>query len=78
MLQWIYDVLQAPLQGLSDSPRWCIDLSFHGRVLLVLWVHGGLIMGVVSVVPSYYQIRLDNAALLAKGELTPAKMVLTS
>lgn len=42
MLQWIYDVLQAPLQGLSDS------------------------LGGAFLLPN----TADNAALLAKGELT--------
>ena len=69
MLQWIYDVLQAPLQGLSDSLGGASILAFMVVFFWFFGVHGGLIMGGIGgafLLPN----TADNAALLAKGELT--------
>lgn len=68
-LQWIYDVLQSPLQGLSDSLGGALVIAFMVAFFWFFGVHGGLIMGGIAgafLIPN----TADNAALYHAGKLT--------
>ncbi|VDG22827.1 PTS sugar transporter subunit IIC [Lactiplantibacillus mudanjiangensis] len=71
LLQLIYTMLQAPLQGLSDSLGGALVIAFLVPFFWFFGVHGGLIMGAITsglLIPN----TADNAALTKAGKLTVA------
>ena len=72
MLQFIYKVLQTPLQGLSDSLGGALVIAFLVPFFWFFGVHGGLIMGAITsglLIPNTF----DNASLYKAGKLTVAQ-----
>ena len=72
MLQFIYKVLQTPLQGLSDSLGGALVIAFLVPFFWFFGVHGGLIMGAITsglLIPNTF----DNATLMHAGKLTVAQ-----
>ena len=68
MIEWVYKVIQTPLQGLSDSPLGVLTISFMIPFLWFFGVHGatiidGIMKGLLTA------NTLDNAALQAAGTL---------
>ncbi len=71
MIEWIYKVIQTPLQGLSDSPFGVIVIAFTIPFLWFFGVHGATIVG--GMVTSLLTANtMDNAALQAAGKLSLA------
>ncbi|AVK64191.1 PTS cellobiose transporter subunit IIC [Lactobacillus sp. CBA3606] len=71
ILQFIYKVLQTPLQGLSDSLGGALVIALLVPFFWFFGVHGGLIMGAITsglLIPNTF----DNAALYKAGKLTVA------
>ncbi|KRO16942.1 PTS sugar transporter subunit IIC [Lacticaseibacillus saniviri] len=71
VLQFIYKVLQTPLQGLSDSLGGALIIGFLVPFFWFFGVHGGLIMGAITsglLIPNTF----DNANLFKAGQLTIA------
>ncbi|MCT7748801.1 MAG: PTS transporter subunit EIIC, partial [Lactobacillus crispatus] len=71
-LNWIYNTLQIPLQGISDSFGGAIAIGFLVPFFWFFGVHGGLIMGSL-VAPMLQANTADNARLFAEGKLTIAQ-----
>ncbi|HEY4400222.1 MAG TPA: PTS sugar transporter subunit IIC [Lactobacillaceae bacterium] len=68
-LSWIYQVIQTPLQGLSDSFGGAIVIAFLVPFFWFFGIHGGLIMGAITsglLIPNTF----DNAAAYKAGTLT--------
>lgn len=68
MIEWIYKVIQTPLQGLSDSPVGVLVISFMIPFLWFFGVHGatiidGIMKGLLTA------NTLDNGNLQAAGTL---------
>ena len=71
LLQWIYNTIQIPLQGVSDSFGGAVAIAFLVPFFWFFGVHGGLIVG--SLVGSLLQANsFDNAQLYKAGKLTMA------
>ncbi|AGF55515.1 PTS system cellobiose-specific IIC component [Clostridium saccharoperbutylacetonicum] len=72
LVEWIYKVIQTPLQGMSDSMGGIIVIGFAMPFLWWFGVHGSTIVG--GIVGSLLGSNaLDNAAIVASGkELTIA------
>jgi len=70
LVEWIYKVIQSPLQGLSDSPIGIILVAFFIPFLWFFGVHGAnVISGVVT--PILQANTADNARILQEtGKLT--------
>ena len=68
-LNWIYNTLQIPLQGISDSFGGALAIGFLVPFFWFFGVHGGLIMGSL-VAPMLQANTADNARLFAAGKLT--------
>ncbi|MDN2453430.1 PTS transporter subunit EIIC [Lactobacillus sp. UCMA15818] len=71
ILQLIYKMLQAPLQGLSDSLGGALIIAFLVPFFWFFGVHGGLIMGAITsglLIPNTF----DNANLYQHNELSLA------
>lgn len=71
-LNWIYNTLQIPLQGISDSFGGAIAIGFLVPFFWFFGVHGGLIMGSL-VAPMLQANTADNARLFAEHRLTIAQ-----
>ncbi|NRO31169.1 PTS system oligo-beta-mannoside-specific EIIC component [Lactobacillus helveticus] len=65
-LNWIYNTLQIPLQGISDSFGGAIAIGFLIPFFWFFGVHGGLIMGSL-VAPMLQANTADNADYLLKA-----------
>lgn len=70
-LNWIYNTLQIPLQGISDSFGGALAIGFLVPFFWFFGVHGGLIMGSL-VAPMLQANTADNARLFAAGKLSLA------
>lgn len=70
-LNWIYNTLQIPLQGISDSFGGAIAIGFLVPFFWFFGVHGGLIMGSL-VAPMLQANTADNARLFQAGKLSLA------
>lgn len=71
LLQLIYKLLQAPLQGLSDSLGGALIIAFLVPFFWFFGVHGGLIMGAITsglLIPNTF----DNANLYQHNQLSLA------
>ncbi|OOM80967.1 PTS sugar transporter subunit IIC [Clostridium sp. BL-8] len=71
MIEWVYKVIQTPLQGLSDSPLGVIGIAFFIPFLWFFGVHGanvvsGIMTGILTA------NTMDNATLQAAGKLSLA------
>ena len=71
-LNWIYNTLQIPLQGISDSFGGALAIGFLVPFFWFFGVHGGLIMGSL-VAPMLQANTADNARLFAEGKLSLAQ-----
>lgn len=71
-LNWIYNTLQIPLQGISDSFGGALAIGFLVPFFWFFGVHGGLIMGSL-VAPMLQANTADNARLFAEHKLTIAQ-----
>ncbi|CCI84846.1 PTS family lactose-N,N'-diacetylchitobiose-beta-glucoside (lac) porter component IIBC [Lactobacillus pasteurii DSM 23907 = CRBIP 24.76] len=71
-LTWIYNTLQIPLQGISDSFGGALAIGFLVPFFWFFGVHGGLIMGSL-VAPMLQANTADNANLFHAGKLTLAQ-----
>lgn len=72
MIQWIYDVIQSPMQGVTDSLGGAITLAFLVPFLWFFGVHGSTIVGGIMG-PILQSNSLANTAILESGkELTIA------
>lgn len=71
-LTWIYNTLQIPLQGISDSFGGVLAIGFLVPFFWFFGVHGGLIMGSL-VAPMLQANTADNANLFHAGKLTIAQ-----
>lgn len=68
MIEWIYKVIQTPLQGVSDSPFGVIVIAFCIPFLWFFGVHGSNVIG--GIVGSLLTANtMDNAALQKAGTL---------
>jgi cellobiose PTS system EIIC component len=68
-LDWIYQVIQTPLQGMSDSFPAVLLLAFLVTFFWFFGVHGGIIVGAISgafLIPNSF----DNMVARKAGELT--------
>ena len=70
-LQWTYQTLQIPLQGISDSLGGAIAIGFLVPFFWFFGVHGGLIVGSLAG-PMLQANSFDNAQLYKAGKLTIA------
>lgn len=70
-LQWTYQTLQIPLQGISDSLGGAIAIGFLVPFFWFFGVHGGLIIGSLAG-PMLQANSFDNAQLYKAGKLTIA------
>lgn len=70
-LQWTYQTLQIPLQGISDSLGGAIAIGFLVPFFWFFGVHGGLIVGSLAG-PMLQANSFDNAQLYKVGKLTIA------
>lgn len=71
MIEWVYKVIQTPLQGLSDSPLGVVTIAFTIPFLWFFGVHGATIVS--GMVTSLLTANtMDNAALQAAGKLSLA------
>ena len=71
-LNWIYNTLHIPLQGISDSFGGALAIGFLVPFFWFFGVHGGLIMGSL-VAPMLQANTADNARLFAEHKLTIAQ-----
>lgn len=69
IFEWVYKIIQAPLQGMTDSLGGMILISLAIPFLWIFGVHGSSIVNAV-VVPFLRANLLDNQALLEAGKLT--------
>ena len=70
-LQWVYELLELPMQGLSDSLLGAVVIGFAVSFFWFFGVHGGLIVGTIAgvfLMPN----TAANAALSHAGRLTLA------
>jgi PTS system cellobiose-specific IIC component len=70
-LQWIYELLEMPMQGLSDSLIGAIIIGFAVAFFWFFGVHGGLIVGTIAgvfLIPN----TAHNAVLYHAGNLSLA------
>lgn len=68
MIEWIYKVIQTPLQGVSDSPFGVIVIAFCIPFLWFFGIHGSNVIG--GIVGSLLTANtMDNAALQKAGTL---------
>ncbi|WP_265459313.1 PTS sugar transporter subunit IIC [Enterococcus sp. HY326] len=72
MVQWIYDVIQSPMQGVTDSLGGALMLGFLVPFLWFFGVHGSTIVGGIMG-PILQANSLENTAIKESGlELTVA------
>ena len=71
-LQWTYNTIQTPLQGISDSFGGALAIGFLVPNFWFFGVHGGLIVGSLAG-PMLQANSLDNAQLYKAGKLTIAQ-----
>ncbi|GAA3628886.1 PTS sugar transporter subunit IIC [Lactobacillus hamsteri] len=71
-LQWIYNTVQIPLQGLSDSFGGAVAIGFLVPFFWFFGVHGGLIVGSLAG-PLLQANSFENAQLFKAGKLTIAQ-----
>lgn len=70
-LTWIYNAVQTPLQGVSDSLGGAIVIGFLVPFFWFFGVHGGLIVGSLAG-PMLQANTFDNGVLYKAGKLTIA------
>ncbi len=72
MIEWIYKVIQTPLQGITDSFGGALMIAFLVPFLWFFGVHGSTIVG--GIMGSLLQTNsLENQAIIDSGkELTLA------
>ena len=71
-LQWTYNTIQTPLQGISDSFGGALAIGFLVPFFWFFGVHGGLIVGSLAG-PMLQANSFDNAQLYKAGKLTIAQ-----
>ena len=69
-LNWIYNTLQIPLQGISDSFGGALAIGFLVPFFWFFGVHGGFMGSLVA--PMLQANTADNARLFAAGKLSLA------
>lgn len=68
-IEWIYKVIQTPLQGVSDSPLGVVVIAFCIPFLWFFGIHGSTIIG--GIVQGLLTANtMDNLALSKTGQLT--------
>lgn len=71
MLQWIYNIIQSPLQGITDSFAGALIVSLLISLLWFFGVHGSsIVSGIMTAI--LLSNSTDNAKLFAAGHLSQA------
>lgn len=66
-IEWIYKIIQTPLQGLSDSPLGVIVITFTIPFLWFFGVHGATVVGGITQ-GLLTANTMDNAAIITSGK----------